>query len=261
MTEFWDFVREREAIRERRAAGDPPPFTDDPRLRDYWFPNIFRTDDPSTRWIDTVLRQIEDPEQVILAAVAFRMLGGWPERFGPLVKMFTGPGYFEDGLLQFLGGWRPLFNPTVDQGMRGRRLVDVVGACETISQGGGSWHLLRGASLREATRALSEIRWIGEAVAYEIALDLHRTGMVDEDVDSWACPSWPAVAASATITGEDLGPERSGDRVKTVTLMKTLLVTGRKEFPALHLPEIQRGLHLFHYWAREARPPRRKRWK
>ncbi len=46
------FVRERENIRERRAAGLPRPWTRDPILAKYKFTNIRREDDYTTQWID-----------------------------------------------------------------------------------------------------------------------------------------------------------------------------------------------------------------
>ena len=46
--EFRWFVREREMARTLKEYGRPHPLTADPRLRDYWFPNIRREDDPNT---------------------------------------------------------------------------------------------------------------------------------------------------------------------------------------------------------------------
>ena len=45
------FMRERHAIYTRRSAGQKPPWTDDPILRDYRFCNIYRNLDRVTRWI------------------------------------------------------------------------------------------------------------------------------------------------------------------------------------------------------------------
>jgi hypothetical protein len=46
---YW--IAEREAIRLRRAAAAPPPWTDDPILRDWRFCNVHREDDRVTRWV------------------------------------------------------------------------------------------------------------------------------------------------------------------------------------------------------------------
>lgn len=48
MRTFWQFVDERMAVHERRAAGAPAPWTDDPVLRGNFFTNCFRELDPGT---------------------------------------------------------------------------------------------------------------------------------------------------------------------------------------------------------------------
>jgi hypothetical protein len=45
------FITEREAIRMRRASGQPRPWTDDPILSAYRFCNIHRRDDRVSRWL------------------------------------------------------------------------------------------------------------------------------------------------------------------------------------------------------------------
>lgn len=231
-------------------------------MRDYWFPNIDRMADPATAWILKVLQQLE-PDQAILAAVVFRQLGGFPRTFASLLPMFTGPGYYEAGLLAALGGRRPLFNPRVDQHLRAATLADVAAACEAIEASGGLWHLLRGASLREAHKALCAVHKIGPQRGYEMALDLYRTPVLAgaEDAMTWAYPSEQAVAGAAMITGEELGPYQAAGQAATMDLMKSLLEEGVEEHPSWKLSEIQRGLTLFYRWAREAKPTRRYRWR
>jgi alpha-glutamyl/putrescinyl thymine pyrophosphorylase clade 1 len=67
---YW--IREREAIRIRRANGDPRPWTDDKILRDWSFCNVCREDDRTTRWIADNWRapHAEDPDVWFAMAVA-----------------------------------------------------------------------------------------------------------------------------------------------------------------------------------------------
>jgi hypothetical protein len=52
------FVRERESIRLKKLAGEPPPWTNDPILQTYRFTNIRRRDDRVSQWlIKNVLKQ------------------------------------------------------------------------------------------------------------------------------------------------------------------------------------------------------------
>jgi hypothetical protein len=49
--ELFAFIRERHEIYERRAAGLPKPWTEDPILQRYRFCNIYRENDKVTKWI------------------------------------------------------------------------------------------------------------------------------------------------------------------------------------------------------------------
>lgn len=51
MDDFLQFVVERHRIWERRLAGDPGPWTDDPVLASHKFTNVFRVLDPGTQYI------------------------------------------------------------------------------------------------------------------------------------------------------------------------------------------------------------------
>lgn len=48
---LWYWMRERHRIYERRHAGQPKPWTDDPILQSYKFVNVFRRLDTGTKWL------------------------------------------------------------------------------------------------------------------------------------------------------------------------------------------------------------------
>lgn len=52
-SDFFAFMREREAIRLRRAAGMPPPWTEDPILQKFSFTNVKREHDRTSRLLRT----------------------------------------------------------------------------------------------------------------------------------------------------------------------------------------------------------------
>jgi len=51
------WVREREAVRERKESGQPYPWTDDPIISTYRFCNVRREDDYVTRWVKEHIRE------------------------------------------------------------------------------------------------------------------------------------------------------------------------------------------------------------
>lgn len=61
---FFAWCIDREAVRRKRAAGEPPPWTGDPVLRQGRFLNVFREDDPGTaavlRFADPVRGSLPD---------------------------------------------------------------------------------------------------------------------------------------------------------------------------------------------------------
>jgi alpha-glutamyl/putrescinyl thymine pyrophosphorylase clade 1 len=78
-TRLLEFIEEREAIRRRREAGEPPPWTADPVLATYSFCNVRREDDRVTRWIAANWRapNADNPECWFGMAVA--RLVNWPD--------------------------------------------------------------------------------------------------------------------------------------------------------------------------------------
>lgn len=72
--EYFSYARERHAIYLRRAAGAPPPWTEDPVLQQYRFCNIFRELDKTTQWFRTNVREpLRGTPEVLLATVVFRL--------------------------------------------------------------------------------------------------------------------------------------------------------------------------------------------
>lgn len=73
---FWEYVVERDAIRRRRAAGRPWPWTKNPLLRDYHWPNVHRRFDTGTQWIVRHVKaaKLKDPLDVLFTVYAYRGL-------------------------------------------------------------------------------------------------------------------------------------------------------------------------------------------
>lgn len=76
---FIDFIVERHSIYERRAKGEPPPWTEDPILAAYRFCNVYRELDRVTRWIAKEWRDVyaKDPDVWLLMLIA--RVVNWPD--------------------------------------------------------------------------------------------------------------------------------------------------------------------------------------
>lgn len=77
--ELFAFIKERHAIHERREAGKPKPWTDDPILQSYRFCNVYRELDTQTKWFAENWRKpnANDPD-LWFASLVFRFIN-WSE--------------------------------------------------------------------------------------------------------------------------------------------------------------------------------------
>lgn len=72
------FIDERQMILVRRTRGDPPPWTEDPILREYRFCNVHREDDRVTKWIAENWREPNQREPDLWFAMCVARLVNWP---------------------------------------------------------------------------------------------------------------------------------------------------------------------------------------
>ena len=68
---FFDFCIERERIRCRREAGEPPPWTDDPLFQNGRFLNVFREDDKGTKAVLHFADPVKDSLRDLIHALFF----------------------------------------------------------------------------------------------------------------------------------------------------------------------------------------------
>src|ERR1044072_865418 len=83
---FW--ARERENIRKKKAAGLPPPWTENPILQTYRFCNVRRRDDRVSQWlIGNVLNFCEDfdDKMVFIKWSALCRWVNWPPTLGAIL--------------------------------------------------------------------------------------------------------------------------------------------------------------------------------
>lgn len=73
---FLDFVQERHSVWEKRQAGEPQPWTDDPVLATRKFTNVFRLLDPGSQFVITDLLEDElPPEEFLMRCFLYRHTG------------------------------------------------------------------------------------------------------------------------------------------------------------------------------------------
>lgn len=77
--QFLWFIKGREAIRRKKEAGEPKPWTDDPVLQSYRFCNVYREDDKVSRWIYENWIAPNEYHPNLLGAVILARMINWPD--------------------------------------------------------------------------------------------------------------------------------------------------------------------------------------
>ena len=78
-TDFNNYMIERHSIYERRAEGQPYPWTDDPILKEYSFCNVYRELDRVTIWIRENWREPYADHPNLPFAMAMARQINWPD--------------------------------------------------------------------------------------------------------------------------------------------------------------------------------------
>ncbi len=192
---YWYFASERQAIFERRIAGEPGPWTNDPILQAYKFCNVYRAADRVS--------------QYLIRDVAYNTESGSPiDRLFQIVafRMFSKPETWRG--VQLLLGRSPTledlrsgsFVAALDEVKRRNRVI-YTGAfilSATQSYGHSSKHhnhvelfsemfvagalgeqLLAATSFRQVYDLLIEYPLIGQFMAYQLAVDLNYSDLID----------------------------------------------------------------------------------
>lgn len=236
--DFFAYARERQHVLLRRRAGLPPPWTDDPVLRQNRFTCVFREDDRTTIWCREHVREPYDgSEEVLPAVVLFR----WFNRIDTGEALFTQRiltlsqathsrgyvipfDYWVDGMSGSLSlmrqaivnrlGSGPYTNPAYivksPDGMS--KLDGVLNSAERFRTGAPYGHMWQRAGdlmaagawgLEKSWEWMREHPFQGDFTAYEVVTDLRHTHLLRgaRDIMTWANAGPGAVRGLNRVQG------------------------------------------------------------
>ena len=259
---YWQV--ERENIRlQKEVSKLPPPWTNDPILREFKFCQVFREDDRTTRWFKTHIREpLYYSEDVLMATVIFR----WFNLIG------TGRTLLEHDLLCNWDREKAIKEITKQsKWVTGAYIIKtpngmdkVTGVSECISH---MWNdrkflvnkIYQKKSLETTWNLLRDYPYMGPFMAYEVVTDLRHTYLLNgaEDVLTWANAGPGAMRGLNRLTGRELGySKRSHDWVgemkelyKEVQTKLPVHILNRNEM-AYEMREIEGGLCEFDKYSR-----------
>lgn len=251
---------ERHAIYERRAAGQPWPWTKDELFQTYKFCNVFRELDTVTRWIDRHIRKpyAKHPDLWWMLAAARQI--NWPDTLADLIA--TPGAWPEDGLKS----WRPATMARTMRkraaagqkvytgaymlsgtGIRKLNLVDKPHLTAHIltelrkSNGGGVEHA---STIQEAHILLRQQYGFGAFLAYEVATDMRHTRYLNKapDIMTFANAGPGAKRGLARLYGRKI--VTYGPAEQTMAEMISILPAMQRAFPhrAVELRDVEHQL-------------------
>ena len=185
---YW--MRERQAIYRRRAAGEPRPWTQDPVLDRYVFTNVFRELDKTTEWIRTNWREPFADHPMLPLALAIARRINWPPT---LIELGFPKRWDHKRFVKVLSDRRA-------RGVRvftGAHVVfhgqDGLSAAEYHASSFDAMHALKNrwiaASQAQTFENVLKLPGFGKFGAYELVTELTHTKWLGScpDLNTWTC--------------------------------------------------------------------------
>jgi len=193
---YFYWINERHAIFQKRAKGQPAPWTQDEILRDYKFTNPFRENDRVTIWMRnnwTTPHNNRPWGEIIFNCCLFRMIGtsefaevhGWAEEFNPEYTKFLITERLKNKLRTFTGAYI-----ITNQGLKVSKAEVVVDHFLTPI-----W--IQKKALAEVARETQSLQALHEAMgnykgwggggfmSYEVVTDLNYTPVLQQATDKY----------------------------------------------------------------------------
>ena len=214
---FWRFAAERQRIFYRRWDGEEGPWTEDPILRSYRFCNVFRAADRvSQDLIATAYARLNfGSEDIFLRTVLYRFFSRpatWrlieaefgtltaanfnPERLGDLLEAAR-----TDGQAIYTGAFILCASDAYGHRRKHRNHLALLSA---MLEAGLPARVAGAQGLSEVFDLLSEWPLVGPFMAYQLAIDLNYTTLVDFDEDEFTVPG-PGALRGLRKVFTDLG--------------------------------------------------------
>lgn len=186
---FFATAKERYLIKLRRESGQPYPWTTDPVFGRWFFCNVHREDDRTTRWFAENIRSKLEGLPLLHATLIFRQFNRIETIEGVLDLILN--GWDSSEARARLQGERPLVTgaymlktPTNMNKLDGTLwIIDHAIPMLTQMYSFNPWQ-----TLQDAWKDLKRIPFIGPFLAYEIVSDLRWTHILcnSSDIMTWA---------------------------------------------------------------------------
>lgn len=198
---YWRFAAERQAIFFRRLGNEPAPWTDDPILRTYKFCNAYRASDRVSQYLirDVIYQPGFTPEDTFLRIILFRLfskIATWQlleTAHGAIRAGSFVPEALAASLERALDRGETIYTnafilaATDTFGYR-RKHRNHLALVEKMLRDGLPATLTCARSLEEVYLLLIDYPLIGPFMAYQLAIDLNYSELIDFDENDFTMP-------------------------------------------------------------------------
>jgi hypothetical protein len=228
---YWRFAAERQATYLRRLASTEGPWTDDPVIREYRFTNPYRAADRVSQYLirEVQYNQIrsQDPVEVFFRTMLFKFYNSvatWEllERAVGLVRCESFDWACAEATLDVaFAAKTTLYSaayimPDVPKFGGGRKHRNHLRLLYSMIQDGLPHKLRDAPTLRRVYELLLAYPGLGPFLAFQYAIDLNYSTLLDHDEDSFVvCGPGALDGISKCFT--DVGRRKSEDVVRLVT--------------------------------------------
>jgi 5-hmdU DNA kinase-like protein len=198
---YWQFAAERQRIFLRRAAGQPGPWTDDPILRQYKFCNSYRASDRVSQFLirDVIYRGDFLPDDALMRIVLFRLFSKietWlalERELGPITRA-TLHGQRLARVLErrqaqgtiYTSAFILCANKAFGHDRKHLNHIELVRTM--FRRGALPAAVARASSFAAVYRALLGYPLVGPFMAYQLAIDINYSSLIDFDEDEFTVP-------------------------------------------------------------------------
>lgn len=202
---YWRFASRRQDVYLKRLAGDPPPWTDDPIIGAWRFTNVYRASDRVSQYLirDVIYRGDPDPHETVFRILLFKWFNRietWQlitDRLGPLQVDSFDPAVVAHTLTDIRTSGRPVYSaayivPPVP-GEPGPKHAGHLALTMRMLDAGIMDAIVAAGSLEGVYRWLRSWPGVGDFLAYQMAIDLNYSAVIDYDEDEFVMPGPGAI--------------------------------------------------------------------
>lgn len=197
---YWLFAAERHAVYLRRVAGDPPPWTTDPVLASWRFTNAYRAADRVSQYLirDVIYSGDQDPHEVVFRVLLFKWfnkISTWElltDRLGPLRLATFDPSAAERVLSEARANGATVYSaayivPPIREAT-GPKHAGHLAQVVRMLDAGLAEDVVASESLEDLYRLLRGWSGLGDFLAYQFAIDLNYSAVVDHGENEFVVP-------------------------------------------------------------------------